>query len=186
MSKICPYDPMSEMSKTRSLHRLCADYDRLGNSSFLVDYRALDRWQLRAERVMEGCFAPATADGRLRTALCRCLTCYFYQPFPDREDPWFAYLMAAADAWAAAFSPADGWQDLPLDEALERIEVMNRISYMLLDHSRDAVIRRAYGHYARRVDSLGRMPAAVRKHWQTLCAEGNAIPLDKETVMEQD
>ena len=155
---------MSTMNKVHSLHRLCADYDRLGNSSFLVDFRALDRWQLRAERVMEGCFAPATADGRLRTALCRCLTCYFYQPFPDR----------------------DGWQDLPLTEALERIEVMNRISYMLLDHSRDAVIRRAYGHYARRVDSLGRMPAAVRKHWQTLCAEGNAIPLDKETVMEQD
>ena len=89
------------MNKVHSLHRLCADYDRLGNSSFLVDFRALDRWQLRAERVMEGCFAPATADGRLRTALCRCLTCYFYQPFPDREDPWFAYLMAAADAWAA-------------------------------------------------------------------------------------
>ena len=170
----------------RSLNRLCAAYDRLGNSSTIVDFRAMDRWYARAEQVMEACFPAAASDGQIRIALCRCLTCYFYQPCPDREDPWFAYLTATADAWAAAFSPVRGWEGLRLTEALERIEVMNRISYMLLDHSRDAVIRRAYGHYARRVDSLGRMPAAVRKHWQTLCAEGNAIPLDKETVMEQD
>ena len=164
----------------RSLNRLCAAYDRLGNSSTIVDFRAMDRWYARAEQVMEACFPAAVSDGRIRIALCRCLTCYFYQPCPDREDPWFAYLTATADAWAAAFSPVRGWEGLRLTEALERIEVMNRISYMLLDHSRDAVIRRAYNHYARR------MEATAQEQWRMLRTEGNAIPLDKETVMEQD
>ena len=98
--KIVPMSPC-----LKSLHRLCADYDRLGDSSFLVDFPALDRWYLRAERVMEDSFVPAASDGQICTALCRCLTCYFYQPSPDRDDPWFTYLTATADAWAAAFSP---------------------------------------------------------------------------------
>ena len=88
----------------RSLNRLCAAYDRLGNSSTIVDFQAMDRWYARAEQVMEACFPAAASDGQIRIALCRCLTCYFYQPCPDREDPWFAYLTATADAWAAAFS----------------------------------------------------------------------------------
>ena len=98
----------------RSLNRLCAAYDRLGNSSTIVDFRAMDRWYARAEQVMEACFPAAASDGQIRIALCRCLTCYFYQPCPDREDPWFAYLTATADAWAAAFSPVRGWEGLRL------------------------------------------------------------------------
>ena len=89
--KIVPMSPC-----LKSLHRLCADYDRLGDSSFLVDFPALDRWYLRAERVMEDSFVPAASDGQICTALCRCLTCYFYQPSPDRDDPWFTYLTATA------------------------------------------------------------------------------------------
>ena len=170
----------------RSLNRLCAAYDRLGNSSTIVDFRAMDRWYARAEQVMEPCFPAAVSDGRIRIALCRCLTCYFYQPCPDREDPWFAYLTATADAWAAAFSPVRGWEGLRLTEALERIEVMNRISYMLLDHSRDAVIRRAYNHYARRMEATAQVSVNVREQWRMLRTEGNAIPLDKEAVLKQD
>ena len=162
----------------KSLHRLCADYDRLGGSSFLVDFPALDRWYLRAERVMEDSFVPAASDGRVCTALCRCLTCYFYQSPSARDDEWFAYLTATADAWAAAFSPVRGWEGLPLDEALERIEVMNRISYMLLDRSRDALLRRAYDYYARRMEGPGRVPASVRKLWDILREEGNVLPLE--------
>ena len=138
--KIVPMSPC-----LKSLHRLCADYDRLGDSSFLVDFPALDRWYLRAERVMEDSFAPAASDERVRTALCRCLTCYFYQPSPDRDDPWFTYLTATADAWAA--------------------------------DSRDALLRRACDHYARRISGLARIPAAVQKRWQLLRTEGNALPL---------
>ena len=170
----------------RSLNRLCAAYDRLGNSSTIVDFRAMDRWYARAEQVMEACFPAAASDGQIRIALCRCLTCYFYQPCPDREDPWFAYLTATADAWAAAFSPVRGWEGLRLAEALERIEVMNRISYMLLDHSRDAVIRRAYNHYARRMEATAQVSVNVREQWRMLRTEGNAIPLDKEAVLKQD
>ena len=76
------------MNLLHSLHRLCADYDRLGGSSFLVDFPALDRWYLRAERVMEDSFVPAASDGRVCTALCRCLTCYFYQSPSARDDEW--------------------------------------------------------------------------------------------------
>ena len=96
----------------KSLHHLCAAYDRLGNSSYLVDFRKMDRWYALAEQVVQDSFAPAASDERVRTALCRCLTCYFYQPSPDRDDPWFTYLTATADAWAAAFSPDRGWDGL--------------------------------------------------------------------------
>ena len=161
----------------RSLNRLCAAYDRLGNSSTIVDFRAMDRWYARAEQVMEACFPAAASDGQIRIALCRCLTCYFYQPCPDREDPWFAYLTATADAWAAAFSPVRGWEGLCLTEALERIEVMNRISYMQLDHSRDTALRRAYEHYAHRLSRLEHVSEPVLKRWQLLGTEGNALPL---------
>ena len=164
----------------RSLNRLCAAYDRLSSSSFIVDFRALDGWLAQAEKVMEACFPAAVSDGRIRIALCRCLTCYFYQPCPDREDPWFAYLTATADAWAAAFSPVRGWEGLRLAEALERIEVMNRISYMLLDHSRDALLHRAYDYYARQMDNLAQVSLSVRNQWNILRAEGNAIPLGRE------
>ena len=164
-------------SSLKSLHHLCAAYDRLDSSSYLVDFRKMDRWYALAEQVVQDSFAPAASDERVRTALCRCLTCYFYQPSPDRDDPWFTYLTATADAWATAFSPDRGWDGLPLAEALDRIEVMNRISYMLLDRSRDALLRRACDHYARRISGLARIPAAVQKRWQLLRKEGNALPL---------
>ena len=63
---------------------------------------------------------------------------------------------------------------------------MNRISYMLLDHSRDAVIRRAYNHYARRMEAIAQVSVNVREQWRMLRTEGNAIPLDKEAVLKQD
>lgn len=168
---------MSTMNKVHSLDRLCAAYDRLGSSSFIVDFRAMDRWQARAEQVMEDCFAPAESDSRMSVALCRCLTCYFYQPCPDRDDEWYAYLMATANAWAASLSPDGSWEGLPLTEALDRIEVLNRISYMQLDHSRDDVLRKAYNHYAHRVAHLERPSAPVQKRWQVLRTEGNVLPL---------
>lgn len=161
----------------RSLNRLCAAYDRLSSSSFIVDLRALDGWQAQAEKVMESCFAPARSDSRISIALCRCLTCYFYEPCPDRDDEWYAYLMATADAWVASLSPEGSWEGLPLTEALDRIEVMNRISYMQLDHSRDTALRRAYEHYAHRLSRLEHVPAPVLKRWQLLGTEGNALPL---------
>ena len=57
---------------------------------------------------------------------------------------------------------------------------MNRISYMLLDHSRDADIRRAYACYAKRIHNLSKHSAPVLERWYTLCTEGNAIPFKPE------
>ena len=50
---------------------------------------------------------------------------------------------------------------------------MNRISYMLLDHSRDADIRRAYACYAKRIHNLSKHSVPVLERWYTLCTESN-------------
>lgn len=171
------------MSSLQLLRRLCTAYDRMGRTSIIVDFRQMDRWYAAAEHAMESCFAPATTDGLLCTALCRCLTCYFYQSPVEQEDEWYAYLMDTADNWRAALTPSGYWEKLPLTEALERIEVLNRISYMLLDHSRDNDIRRAYTCYANRVDALSPASASVLERWYVLCTEGNALPFHPESAI---
>ena len=141
-----------------TLRRLCAAYDRMGKDSLIVDFRRMERWYEAAERAVEGSFATARNNGMVRTALCRCLTCYFYLSHAERDDEWYAYLTQTADEWTASLTPEGLWEDITIPEALERIEVMNRISYMLLDHSRDADIRRVYNCYAKRIHNLS-------KHW---------------------
>lgn len=171
------------MSPSKLLRRLCNAYDRIGNDSLIVDFRQMDRWYAAAERAIESSFASAESDGLVRTALCRCLTCYFYQSPTAREDEWYTYLTTTADDWTATLSPAGHWEDLPLAEALERIEVLNRISYMMLDHSRDEAIRLAYTGYAVRVATLSPAPTAVLERWYTLCTEGNAIPFNPKAAI---
>lgn len=163
-----------------TLRRLCATYDRMGKDSLIVDFRRMDRWYEAAERAVEGSFATARNNGMVRTALCRCLTCYFYLSHAERDDEWYAYLTQTADEWTASLTPDGLWEGITIPEALERIEVMNRISYMLLDHSRDADIRRVYNCYAKRIHNLSKHSAPVLERWYTLCTEGNAIPFKPE------
>ena len=152
----------------------------MGKDSLIVDFHRMDRWYEAAERVVEGSFATAQDNGMVRTALCRCLTCYFYLSHAERDDEWYDYLTQTADEWTASLTPDGLWEGIPLPSALERIEVMNRISYMLLDHSRDADIRRVYNCYAKRIHNLSKHSAPVLERWYTLCTEGNAIPFKPE------
>lgn len=171
------------MSPLCLLRRLCSAYDALGSDSVVVDFQRLDRWYAAAERVVEGSFALAESDGLLRAVLCRCLTCYFYQMPSAQEDEWYAYLMSTADDWASSLSPSGHWEGLPLDEALERIEVLNRISYMLLDHTRDAAVRLAYAGYSPLVSTLAQAPVPVLECWYALCTAGNVLPLNRASAL---
>ena len=100
-------------------------------------------------------------------------------PLPDLHE-WYTYLTQTADEWVDSLTPDGLWEGITIPEALERIEVMNRISYMLLDHSRDADIRRAYACYAKHIHNLSKHSAPVLERWYTLCTEGNAIPFKPE------
>ena len=101
-----------------TLRRLCATYDRMGKDSLIVDFRRMERWYEAAERAVEGSFATAQNNGMVRTALCRCLTCYFYLSHAERDDEWYAYLTQTADEWTASLTPDGLWEDITIPEAL--------------------------------------------------------------------
>lgn len=84
------------------------------------------------------------------TGICRCLT-DFFSPSPegDEADGWFLLLKTILAKWAGTLSDDGNWKDVSDNIALERIEIMNRNSFMLLDSSYDEQIRRAYCRYSR-------------------------------------
>lgn len=62
---------------------------------------------------------------------------------------WFQRHIAA---WAFALGEDGTWPQLPCDDALRRIGLMNRDSYMFPGSPYDARIRRAYDHYRFEID----------------------------------
>ena len=121
-------------------------------------------------------------DGVLAEAVvCRCLACYFYPDLWD-DDEWVCLLSDAVRRWASRLQPDGTWPGLTDVEALERVEVMNRYSYLFLDGRFDAAVRRACAHYA----SLPAFDAApggsdelrCLSLCQDLLRQGNACPRD--------
>lgn len=163
------------------LRLLSEAYDLLCGTTTVADFSLSDLWYSVAEDVMAPCLGEASpADGLLLTGLCRCLTDYFYQSPVSFDDGWYRYLRDTADAWAAGFIGGDGWRGVGLAEAMERTEVLNRLSYMFLDRSRDSVIGGAYARCASRLSSLPVVPSGLWERWFLLCTEGHACPLDAE------
>ena len=162
------------------LRLLSAAYDLLNGTTTVSDPVRSDRWYAVAEKVMAPCFAEASGDGLVRTGLCRCLSDYFYLASSPESDDWYLYLQDTADAWACAFIPGTGWRDCPLGETLERIDVMNRLSYMFLYHVHDRLIGEAFRLAGSRLHSLPTVPVGIWERWFHLSLEGNACPFDRE------
>ena len=125
-------------------------------------------------------YVSAEADGVLAEAtVCRCLACYFYPDLWD-DDEWACLLSDAVCRWASRLQPDGTWPGLSDVTALERIEVMNRYSYLFLDSRFDAAVRRACRRYA----SLSAFDAALGSSdelrclslCQDLLRQGNACP----------
>lgn len=85
-------------------------------------------------------------DPLKQAAVCQCLTDLLY-PGPDADNAYYLYLQECIAAWASSM-PSDGrWPGIPEEVALERIDVMNRNSFMLLDKRFDEAICRAFRFY---------------------------------------
>lgn len=68
--------------------------------------------------------------------------------YEEEEKKFLHCLQQKMARWAQQMDPKGEWPGLFADEALERIEIMNRYSCMFLDSAYDTRIRQAYAHYS--------------------------------------
>lgn len=86
------------------------------------------------------------------TGFCRCLTDFYYSSTEEDEaDEWFLFLKNKIAQWSETLAADGSWQEVADNTALERIEIMNRNSFLLLDVGHDEQIRSAYRYYSRRI-----------------------------------
>ena len=82
---------------------------------------------------------------------------YYPVPEEDRNDKVFRYFTERIAAWTAGLDGDCEWTDVPEDEALQRIDILCRNSYMFLDGTHDRQIERLYDRYYARI--TGRLAA---------------------------
>lgn len=150
----------------------------LRDTTLVADLRREDRWYARAEEMIGQGLREARAGSPVCVPLGLCLADYFYQSAAPDEDSWCGFLRDMLDAWAASFCPDTGWTDTGLSGIMDRTLLLNRVSYMFLDASRDAVIRAAYACCVRRMRSVSRPSTDLWERWYALHTEGNACPTD--------
>ena len=131
-------------------------------------------------RLVDRCPAPTGCSGLLQTSLCRCLTDYFYGSPSPETDEWYRHLQSVADTWQSSFLPSVGWGGASPEETLERVEVLNRLSYMFLDASRDSVVRMGYEVCASLMRQMSAPSSRCWELWCVLNTSGNACPLNGE------
>lgn len=123
----------------------------------------------------------ARTDGGLRAALCGNLADAL-SATPTDASGLRPFLDATLDGWVASLSPGGGWPGLPAGAALERVIVLNRRSFLLLDRRADAPVALAYARCRRAALSrlaespLPPLPLASRLY--TASRLGHAYPLD--------
>ena len=81
-----------------------------------------------------------------QSCLCKCLTDLLY-PGPVQDGLYYPYLQDQIAGWTSGLNDDDGWPGVSVDIALERIEVLNRNSYMLLDKRYDGMICGLFSYY---------------------------------------
>ena len=148
--------------------------------TLVSDLERSDRWYQLVESVVDRCPAPTGCSGLLQTSLCRCLTDYFYGSPSPETDEWYRHLQSVADTWQSSFLPSVGWGGASPEETLERVEVLNRLSYMFLDASRDSVVRMGYEVCASLMRQTSALSSRCWELWYVLNTAGNACPLNGE------
>lgn len=161
-----------------------AMYALVCETSFVADRNKLDECCGATLRLIEDYAAAGKPHGLVQTGICRCISDMFYPEIPD--DACFAFFRDCVREWADTLSASGCWEDVGFDVALERIGVMNRNSYMFLDKTYDAHIRRASDYYRQRIaipedprNFDGRyLPTLGRLY--DLVLEGNACIVDRQ------
>lgn len=120
------------------------------------------------------------ANEHLKNGLCRCLTDFFYpKTEEDETDEWFIFLKETIQNWAQTISLNGNWEDTTDDIALERIEIMNRNSSMLLDSQYDSTIQKAYKYYNTHTP-LTHMHTTARKAATTMHNQNQSSPVESD------
>lgn len=162
--------------------RLAAAYHDLRSEAFPFRSSGSDEVFPEAVSSLMDRYSSAAEDGVLAEAtVCRCLACYFYPDLWD-DDEWACLLSGAVRRWASRLRPDGTWTGLTDVEALERVEVMNRYSYLFLDDRFDDAVRRACGHYAPLSAFHAPPDEGGGLRYMSLCQDlllqGNACPRD--------
>lgn len=155
-------------------------------TSFVADRNRLDDCCGATLRLMEDYMAAGKPRGLVQTGICRCISDMFYPEITD--DACFSFFRCSVGEWAEALSAKGCWEDVGFDVALERIEVMNRNSYMFLDKTYDGHIGAASDCYRRRIAIPEEPGNFDGRYLQTLgrlydlLLQGNACVFDRETA----
>lgn len=157
-------------------------YDLMNGTDYVADAARQQAWEETADAVLDYYFRHRYADAMqaeaARADVCRCILDFFYFSAPEEEDGWWIFLKDTLTMWAETFVPSSGWKDTDFYTALERVDVMNRYSYMYLDPAFDKVARQAFAFYVPcAVQAAVRQPE-VCGLLHDLALEGNAWPVD--------
>ncbi len=74
-------------------------------------------------------------------------------PEEREKDHLYKRLKSVFATWARSMNPDGSWNDVPTIEALGRLELMNRNSYRVLDHTFNRDIASGYDYYKKRTES---------------------------------
>lgn len=159
-------------------------YGLLNGISPCPDQSRSRLWDETAADALEAYFRDRAAmpAAREQTAACLCLLDWFYFMEDVEDEPWMQYLKATVNTWAASFNPEEGWKDTATETALERIEVLSRNSYMLLDPSHDGTVRTAFLHYSRKAAATPALPCTALGHLYDLATGGDSLPGEQEAA----
>lgn len=141
---------------------LSAMYGLINGTSIVADPDRSDRWYGDADELISQYIASPYRSSGHDSLICRCITDYLYfTASDDGENAYLTFLLDTVADWAGSFDPGLGWKGLPLDDALNRIEVMDRISYMMLYRDWENVTGEAFSCYMDKADSCEALPLAT-------------------------
>lgn len=157
-------------------------YGLLNGTSLYMDGSKNDIWNATAAKVLEAYLdgSNTDTDTSAEAAACLCLLDWFYLMEDVDDDPWMEYLKTTIGAWSASYTP-EGWTDTGFETALERIEAMNRNSYMLLDPSHDGTVREAFLYYSRKAAASPTLPHTALGRLYDIATGGDSLPGELET-----
>lgn len=159
-------------------------YDLMNGTELYPDSTKRGQWDRIAAKAIDDYFHDRSRDhgtDDADTAVCLCLLDWFYFSEDAEDDPWMKHLKTTIGSWNRSFT-AEGWKDTDIETALDRIEIMNRNSYMLLDPTYDSTIREAFLLYSKKADTAPTLPCSIIGKLYSLAVGGDFLPEEEETA----
>ncbi|WP_297930568.1 hypothetical protein [uncultured Alistipes sp.] len=155
-----------------------------GETSFSYDSDEAEACREAALALLDDYVREERADDLACAAVCRCIADLCYPEGCGCEE-WLSRLSGRVARWASALDDQGRWADADLRLAFERVEVMNRYSYMFLDDGFDGAVRRAYDHCASQLATcceVGPGQLALLRAAYDAARQGNACAAGRATA----